>query len=295
MIPKKRPLTGKTRNRNRHVAGLLAQGNTRKMLTELAEPVQYRMILGDSEVPLNEYLGQALQLQYDGVINCIHCDRKTNKSFNQGYCYPCFRRLAQCDTCIMSPERCHYDQGTCREPEWGRANCMIDHFVYLANTSGLKVGITRGTQVPTRWMDQGATQAQPIFRVSTRLQSGLVETTFAAHIADKTNWQAMLKADNDPIDLEAARQRLLTDCASELAELQNGHGLQAIISLDGQEETRIRYPVLEYPTKVKSFNLDKTPMVEGTLMGIKGQYLIFDTGVINIRKYGGYHLALHTL
>ena len=171
---------------------------------------------------------------------------------------------------------------------------MIDHFVYLANTSGLKVGITRGTQVPTRWIDQGATQAQPIFRVSTRLQSGLVETTFAAHIADKTNWQAMLKGDNDPMDLEAAKQTLLSDCADEISALQDAHGLQAITVLDGQEETRIRFPVLEYPTKVKSFNLDKTPTIEGTLMGIKGQYLIFDTGVINIRKYGGYHIALQS-
>ncbi|MEP1472423.1 MAG: DUF2797 domain-containing protein [Halieaceae bacterium] len=277
------------------MTALLAEGNTRKMRTELVDPVQYRMIFGDTEVPLNDYLGQSLQLNFNGVINCVHCDRKTNKSFSQGYCYPCFRSLAQCDTCIMSPERCHFDQGTCREPEWGEANCMIDHFVYLANTSGLKVGITRGTQVPTRWIDQGATQAQAIFRVSTRLQSGLVETTFKSHIADKTNWQAMLKGDNEAMDLEAAKQKLLSDCADEISALQTAHGLQAITVLDGQEETHIRFPVLEYPTKVKSFNLDKTPTIEGTLMGIKGQYLIFDTGVINIRKYGGYHLSLHTL
>ncbi len=294
MSPKKNRLAGRIENRENRLANLLAQGNARKMRTELAEPVNYWMLLGDAEIALNGYLGKTLQLQYDGVINCIHCNRKTNKSFNQGYCYPCFRRLAQCDTCIMSPEKCHYDQGTCREPEWGEANCMIDHFVYLANTSGLKVGITRGTQVPTRWMDQGATQAQPIFRVSTRLQSGLVEKTFAAHIADKTNWQAMLKGDNDDVDLEAARQTLISDCGSEVAAIREAHGLQAITALEAQAQTRIRYPVLEYPTKVKSFNLDKTPSIEGTLMGIKGQYLIFDTGVINIRKYGGYNIALYS-
>ena len=275
------------------MAHLVAQGNARKMRTELADPVSYGMLLGDADIPLNDYLGKSLQLQFDGVINCIHCDRKTNKSFNQGYCYPCFKRLAQCDSCIMSPEKCHYDQGTCREPEWAETHCMTDHFVYLANTSGLKVGITRGTQVPTRWIDQGATQAQPIFRVSTRLQSGLVETTFSAHIADKTNWQAMLKGDNEDIDLEAARQTLQADCADEISQIRETHGLQAISVLEAHEQTRIRYPVLEYPVKVKSFNLDKTPNVEGTLMGIKGQYLIFDTGVINIRKYGGYNIALY--
>ena len=58
--------------------------------------------------------------------------------------------------------------------------------------------------------------------------------------------------------------------------------------LPGAEVVQIRYPVLEYPEKVRSHNLDKEPRLEGTLMGIKGQYLIFDTAVINMRKYAGY-------
>ena len=271
---------------------VLATGPVRKMKTALADPVQYTMLLGDEEVPLNPYLGQTLGLQYHGAINCIHCGRKTSKSFNQGFCYPCFKRLAQCDSCIMSPEKCHYAAGTCREPEWGEQHCMIDHIVYLANTSGIKVGITRGSQVPTRWMDQGATQAQPIFRVDTRLHSGLVETVFKNHIADKTNWQAMLKGDADHCDLEQERVRLLAECAAEIDELQGRFGLQAITVLEQHTPTVISYPVLEYPVKVKSFNLDKTPEVGGTLLGIKGQYLMFDTGVINMRKYGGYQLSL---
>ena len=270
---------------------VLAAGNGRKMKTELADPVQYRLPLGESDLPMNSLLGQQLGLSFNGQINCIACDRKTNKSFNQGYCYPCFKRLAQCDSCIVSPEKCHYADGTCREPEWGETNCMIDHFVYLANTSGLKVGITRHSQVPTRWMDQGATQAQPIFRVSTRLQSGLVETLFKNHVADKTSWQAMLKGGAQPMDLEAERQRLVSECASEVDALRDSYGLDAITELEAAPETRISYPVLEYPTKVKSFNLDKQPELEGTLMGIKGQYLIFDTGVINMRKYAGYYLT----
>lgn len=273
------------------MAELLASGGVRKMRTQLEDPVQYTMLLGEHEIPLNQYLGQHLQLDFQGVINCIHCDRKTSKSFSQGYCYPCFKRLAQCDSCIVSPEKCHYAAGTCREPEWGEQHCMTDHFVYLANTSGMKVGITRGSQVPTRWMDQGATQAQPIFRVATRLYSGLVETAFKNHIADKTNWQAMLKGSAEPREMEAARQCLMAECADDIAALQQQYGLQAVTVLEDEPETRITYPVLEYPAKVKSFNLDKTPSVGGTLMGIKGQYLIFDTGVINMRKYGGYQLT----
>ncbi len=241
---------------------------------------------------MNPLLGQPLQLRYEGVINCVACGRKSSKSFNQGYCYPCFRRLAQCDSCIVSPEKCHYAQGTCREPEWGETHCMIEHVVYLANTSGLKVGITRHSQVPTRWMDQGATQAQPIFRVDTRHHSGIVETLFKNHVADKTSWQAMLKGDAPPVDLELERQRLVESCADALQQAREQFGLQSITELQGAEQTCINYPVLEFPRKVKSFNLDKTPLVEGTLMGIKGQYLIFDTGVINMRKYGGYHLAV---
>lgn len=270
----------------------LATGAVRKMKTELSAPVGYTMLLGEDEIPLNTFLGQSLRLQYEGQINCIHCDRKTSKSFNQGYCYPCFKRLAQCDSCIVSPEKCHYAAGTCREPEWGETHCMIDHIVYLANTSGLKVGITRGTQVPTRWMDQGATQALPIFRVATRLHAGLVETAFKNHVADKTHWQAMLKGDAEPRDLQAERLRLVRECAQELDALCASHGLQAITELTDAEEVQLSYPVLQHPAKVKSFNLDKNPLVEGTLLGIKGQYLIFDTGVINMRKYGGYRLSL---
>lgn len=274
------------------MAELLARGGVRKMKTLLSDPVQYAMVVDDAEVPLNGYLGQSLQIDYLGEISCIHCGRRTAKSFNQGYCYPCFRRLARCDSCIVSPEKCHYAAGTCREPEWGETHCMIEHIVYLANTSGLKVGITRGSQVPTRWMDQGATQAQPIFRVDTRHHSGLVEHLFKDHIADKTNWQAMLKGDAEPCDLEAARVRLVAECAADIDRLRQAYGLQSITELAGAEETRITYPVLEYPVKVRSFNLDKTPSVGGTLTGIKGQYLIFDTGVINMRKYGGYQISL---
>jgi len=269
----------------------LAEGQVRKMLTRHDATVAYELPLGDTAVPMNELIGSRLQIDFGGKITCVHCDRVTKKSFNQGYCYPCFTRLAQCDSCIVSPEKCHYDQGTCREPEWGESNCMIDHVVYLANTSGLKVGITRGSQVPTRWMDQGAVQAMPIFRVATRLQSGLVEVTFKDHVNDRTNWRAMLKGEVDELQLSAERDRLLDLVAPEISALQDRFGLQAVTVMDA-ESIEFNYPVREYPTKVASHNLDKTPSVGGLLQGIKGQYLIFDSGVINMRKYGGYHLSL---
>ena len=270
-------------------------GGLRKMRADLDGGLaQYALPVGDAHLPLNALLGQQLSLVYSGAIHCINCGRKTKKSFNQGYCYPCFRRLAACDSCIVSPQKCHYHAGTCREPEWGEANCMIDHFVYLANTSGLKVGITRGTQIPTRWIDQGATQALPIFRVSSRLDSGLVEVGFAEFVADKTAWQAMLKGANTALDMAAERDALLPRVADRLAELQAERGVNAIVDLPDADAVSIDYPVLEYPTKVKSMTFDKLPEIAGTLLGIKGQYLIFDSGVINIRRHAGYDVTVTT-
>lgn len=271
----------------------VARGGLRKMATTLEAGVaQYQLPLGEERIELNPLLGRQLRLSYLGAIHCVACGRKTKKSFNQGYCYPCFQRLAQCDSCIVSPEKCHFAAGTCREPEWGEAHCMIDHVVYLANTSGLKVGITRGTQVPTRWIDQGATQALPIFRVATRLDSGLVEVLLARHVADKTAWQRMLKGANEAIDLAARRDELLATVQNEFDALQAERGLTAIAPLPDAEIVSIDYPVLQYPEKVRSMNFDKQPEVAGVLQGIKGQYLIFDTGVINMRRHAGYDLSL---
>ena len=273
----------------------LGRGALSKMSTRLAQPVQYSLPLGEQDLDLNALLGQGVRLEYLGAIHCSHCGRKTKKSFSQGYCYPCFSKLAQCDTCIMSPERCHYAAGTCREPAWGEQFCMTEHVVYLANSSGAKVGITRATQVPTRWIDQGATQALPIMRVATRQQSGLVEDVLRSQVTDRTNWRAMLKGEAAPLDLAQLAGEIFEACHDGITTLQERFGLQAIQPLSDLAVVDIAYPVLAYPAKVASFDLEKTPVVEGTLQGIKGQYLIFDTGVINIRKFTAYQLAVHQL
>ena len=270
-------------------------GTVSKMRTELGEngqPVSYQLPVGDELVSMNEAIGRKVRLEYAGKILCSHCGRKTKKSFSQGFCWPCFQSLACCDSCIMSPEKCHYHNGTCREPEWGEKFCMTSHVVYLANSSGLKVGITRASQVPTRWIDQGAVQALPILRVATRQLSGFVEDLLRQDVNDRTNWRAMLKGQSAEIDLEQERERLLDKYADGIDALLQEHGLQAVQFIDDVTPLDIHYPVTEYPTKVVSFNLDKNPVAEGVLMGIKGQYLIFDTGVINIRKYTSYELSV---
>ena len=172
---------------------------------------------------------------------------------------------------------------------------MTDHVVYLANSSGAKVGITRATQVPTRWIDQGATQALPIMRVATRQQSGLVEDVLRSQVTDRTNWRAMLKGEAPPLDLAQLAGDIFNACHDGITLLQERFGLQAIQPLNDVAVVDIAYPVLAYPAKVASLDLEKTPIVEGTLQGIKGQYLIFDTGVINIRKFTAYQLAVYQL
>ena len=166
---------------------------------------------------------------------------------------------------------------------------MTSHIVYLSNTTGAKVGITRETQLPTRWIDQGAVQALPIFRVGKRYHSGLIESAFKAYVADRTNWRNMLKNQLEEVELgevfESCWERVQPRLADEvLADIE--------ILADYDSLVDIQYPAIEYPSKINSFNLDKTAQVEGQLQAIKGQYLIFDTGVINIRKFSGYLVVL---
>ena len=274
------------------------QGNIRKMRVNTNDnnQVQYQLPVGEQLIDMNALIGESIHVTYSGEIHCIHCLVKTKKSFNQGYCYRCLMRLAQCDTCIIKPELCHYDAGTCREPEWGEANCLSDHFVYLANTGTVKVGITRHVTegVSSRWIDQGATQAIAVMRVQNRLTSGLVETAFKEHIADKTNWRTMLKGQPESVDLQSLKESLLEEVEGDLDEITEEYGFQAIDIVD-TPAIDIHYPIEQYPEKISSINLDKDGGFEGVLQGIKGQYLMLDNNrVINMRKYAGYHLVVET-
>jgi len=261
-------------------------GNILKMRTLLEGPVKYALPIGDEVIAMNDFLGKKISFEFKGQINCIDSGELIKKSYNQGYSYKSFIKLAACDLCIMKPELCHYDNGTCRQPKWGEENCLQPHIVYLANTSGLKVGITRKSQVPTRWIDQGAVQALPILEVSDRLTSGLIEVEIKKNLSDITNWRNMLKGIKGEFDLYQERENIF----NEFGDLLDSFGAEDIES----DIINIDYPVLAYPEKVKSLSFDKTPFIEGTLQGIKGQYLIFDTGCLNMRKHQGYYLYLNT-
>ena len=268
-----------------------AKGALRKMKTNLGETAEYQLPLGDQLVAMNDLLGRHVVLRHSGEINCINCGRTTKKSFNQGYCFPCFKTLAECDLCIMRPETCHFAAGTCRDEEWAQSHCMQDHYVYIANSSGLKVGITRGNQIPTRWIDQGAGQALQIFRVKNRLHSGLLESTIKKYVSDRTDWRKMLKGPSEKLDIESRAAEILDQASDDIESLQASHENLEWETLNNKP-VEIEFPVIQYPEKVSSLNFDKTPELGGVLQGIKGQYLIFDSGVINIRKFAGYEVSI---
>jgi hypothetical protein len=250
--------------------------------------------LGD--VAISEYLGKKIVLKHTGKIFCQGCNTEIKKSYAQGYCYPCMVKLPECDICIVRPEKCHYFKGTCRDSRWGLKNCFQPHYVYLALSSNLKVGITRESNIPHRWIDQGAISALPIMKVPHRLASGMIESFLSEYLSDKTNWRDMLKGKYTEVDLTQSREEIynefgevLEDIESEIDELEIGG---AVEFLEQREPTFIQYPVVEYPIKVNSLNFDKSSLIEGELKGIKGQYLILDSGVLNIRKFTGYEVEI---
>lgn len=260
-------------------------GNILKMDASLDQEVAYIFNIGGEKVPMNELIGQHIQMVYEGQINCILCGKKTKTSFGQGFCYEHFMNSAQASPCIINPELCEAHLGLGRDVEWEEKNHNQPHIVYLAKSSAVKVGVTRGTQVPTRWIDQGATEAIILAEVPYRQLAGAIEVQLKEHFTDKTNWQRMLK--NEVIDVD------LQEVKDECLEYYLDEAYHDFIS-DNDEIVAINYPVENYPEKIKSVGFDKVPIIESKLLGIKGQYLYLENNqVINVRKHGGYYITLN--
>lgn len=260
------------------------KGTLSKMSVKYSEPVEYYLPLGDEKYLVNDWIGKTVKMHFTGNIYCVNCGRKTSKSFSQGFCFPCFRDSPQNAECIIRPELCRAHLGEGRDPEWEEKHHNQPHVVYLAISSGAKVGVTRSTNVPSRWIDQGAWKAVKLAETPNRYLAGMIETDLKQYFSDKTPWQRMLKN-------ELADELVVLETKSKMQELMENKYNEFDSSDDDIYE--IHYPVIEFPEKVKSHNLDKEPTLEGKLMGIKGQYWIFEGGiVINIRKYGGYEVEL---
>ena len=261
-------------------------GIIRKMATKLTEPVEYYLPIGENQVGLNQLLNHKITLRFQGEIICIDCGKQTKKSFAQGFCYPCFMSSPLTSECILKPELCLAHEGVARDMEWAEEHCLKNHYVYLSRTAGMKVGVTRSHQIPTRWIDQGAVEALQFAKTPNRYLAGAIEVALKEHISDRTAWQRMLKNDVDySITLVDAAQKL---------ELHLDSIYHDYI-LNDSELVEIEYPVIQYPEKVKSLSFDKQAEISGTLIGMKGQYLYLNENqVLNIRKHTGYVIELET-
>ena len=258
-------------------------GNLRKMQTRLEDVAHYTLVLNGKPIDMNAKIGKTIRLSFDGTINCIACGRTTKKSFGQGFCFPCFRDAPESSECILRPELCRAHEGEARDMAWAEKHCLVEQIVYLARSSAIKVGITRASQMPTRWIDQGASDAIVFARVPNRYTAGLVEVAMKEHLTDRTNWQRMLKNEVIDADLVATKASLTETLDPDLRQF---------VDTDDTICT-INYPVERYPEKVKSVGFDKQAEIEGCLAGIKGQYLIFDDNrVLNIRKHNGYSITV---
>ena len=253
------------------------QGVLRKMETEFGQPIQYFLIFENDFLNMNQLLNKTITIHFV-KYECLNCGLD-KPIYRQGFCKSCFFEIPQAADWIMRPElsTAHLDKED-RDLEYEKKAQLQPHIVYLANSSNVKVGVTRKNQIPTRWIDQGAHEAIEIVEVPNRYLAGITEVSLKNHVSDKTNWRKMLKNDIADESLKAWKQKLKTYIPKEAQDY----------FIENNSETHIDFPVLQYPDKPKSLNIEKTKEFIGKLVGIKGQYLIFeDQTVFNIRANEG--------
>ena len=258
------------------------QGVSTKMQTENGSPIQYYLVFENDFLNVNQLIDKKVAISFV-KFQCLNCS-SDKKIYRQGYCYDCFYEIPQAADWIMRPElsKAHLDKED-RDLEYEKRVQLQPHIVYLANSSNVKVGVTKKTQVPTRWIDQGAHEAIEIVEVPNRYLAGITEVALKEYIGDKTNWRTMLKNEIKDENLIEWRDKLRKHIPDEAMAY----------FLENKTETSLEFPVLRYPEKPISLNLSKTPSYEGVLKGIKGQYLIFeDNTVFNVRSNEGYVVAI---
>jgi hypothetical protein len=256
-----------------------------KMHTKHEETVQYFLPTHQEVVCLNDFIGKEIELYWTGTITCRTCAKKTKKSFGEGFCFSCFSNSAEASPCILHPELCEAHLGKGRDIEYEIKNHLQPHYVYLAATDIVKVGVTRATQIPTRWIDQGANKAILLAEVPNRYLAGVIEVALKDFYADKTNWQNMLRdIQDDSIDLIEEKWQVCDELPADLSQYW----------LENDEILIFNYPVAAYPSKVQSMTFDKEATISGKLFGIRGQYLYLDEQkVINLRRHTGYEIEFN--
>lgn len=263
---------------------MIAATILKKLIVSDGDPIHYHLYTEEGLVLLNHFIGKEIKIEFSGKIYCKSCGKQTKKSFSQGFCYPCFRSAPEASPCIIRPELCEAHLNKGRNIEWEQQYHNQPHVVYLAASSAIKVGVTQAANIPTRWIDQGASSAAIIARTPHRQIAGMIEVELKKRFTDKTHWQKMLR--NEVLKEVDFQESFNTAQNAISAKFKDYFYLDTSLF-------KGRYPVLEYPLKVVSFNQEKSPSISGVLNGIKGQYLIFDASkVINVRKYQGYEVRL---
>tara|TARA_B100000575_G_scaffold117512_1_gene93558 strand:+ start:1248 stop:2045 length:798 start_codon:yes stop_codon:yes gene_type:complete len=258
------------------------QGTIKKLQTQLNNEVHYSLPIDTTLVELNQLINKKVKFTFLGDIYCIKCNQKIKKTFAQGYCFPCFRDAPETSECILRPELCRAHEGESRDMEWSNKHCLTNQHVYMSFTGNLKIGVTRSTQIPTRWIDQGAIKAIILCTTPNRYLAGLIEVHLKQFYSDRTHWIKMLSGKFEEPDFE--------QCYLEAKKYLND-GFSKYITENKWVD--INYPIQSIPNKIKSFSFDKESSYEDILVGIKGQYLLFKNNrVINIRKHTGYSLKI---
>ena len=259
-------------------------GQISKMDSSLGNPINYQLPIGEKMINMNNLLEKKIHIKYNGEIQCIACSKKIYKTYMQGYCYPCFISLPQTDECVFKPHLCKAHKGQARDMQWAKKNCLAKTYVYLSLTSNLKVGVTRHSHIPSRWVDQGAHYAIKLAATPNRYLAGMIEIELSKYISDRTKWRQMIQGKYETINLLDKKNDLLSKIPNRYKEYV----------IHDNDVVELKYPIINKPEKIKSFNLDKIPELSGLLTGIKGQYIIIDNEIVlNIRKYTGYFLTIN--
>ena len=262
------------------------KGQISKMISDIGNPIQYSLPIGKEKLMLNKYIGEVIRIDFNDEIRCINCNNKIKKTYMQGYCYPCFITLPQTEDCIFKPHLCRAHLGEARDIDWAEKNCLSPTYVYLSITSNLKVGVTRHNHIPSRWIDQGAHFAIKFAVTPNRYLAGLIELEISKHISDRTQWRKMILGQYEKLDLLQKKDELQYQLPGELKKYL----------LKDEKIIELKYPVIQNLDKIKSFNIEKFKSIDKKLIGIKGQYLIFDDNhVLNVRKYTGYNFTISSL